>query len=76
MRLDTSKTPGLRAERKARLLTQRALAEMADVSPFTVTRAERGDNVSFGVILALSKSLGVEPCALTEPLAIQNGEEV
>ena len=67
----------LRQARSARLLTIRALAEQAGVSPHTVHQVERGARPpQFGTIRRLSAALGVEPTQVAEFRAVLfDGEE-
>ena len=66
----------LREARVARLLTIRALASRAGVSPYTVHQIERGARPPrFGTIRQISAALGVEPEAVAEFRAVLTGEE-
>ncbi len=52
--------------RKMRLLTVRALAEKAGVSPNTVWRIEHGKGAHPGTISKIARALGVEPAELVK----------
>ena len=66
----------LRQARTARLLTIRALAERAGVSPHTVHQVERGARPPrFGTVKRLSEALGMEPGAVAEFRAVLFGTE-
>jgi transcriptional regulator with XRE-family HTH domain len=57
--------PQLRALRTERLLTQEALAVLAQVSPATVNRIEsKGAPADLATIRKLADALGVSPVAL------------
>ncbi len=65
----------LREARSARLLTIRALAEKAGVSPYTVHQVERGARPPrFATIRRLSDALGVEPETVAEFRRVLHGE--
>ena len=65
----------LRQARSARMLTIRALAEKAGVSPHTVHQVETGQRPPrFATIRALSDALGVEPEQVAEFRAVLAGE--
>lgn len=53
--------PHLRAWRQAKYLSQLELGERAGLSRITITRAERGEAVSFPNIRKLAEALGVTP---------------
>ena len=63
--------PHLRAWRQAKYLSQLELGERAGLSRITITRAERGESVSFPNIRKLAEALGVTPddLAHTDPPA-------
>jgi transcriptional regulator with XRE-family HTH domain len=56
--------PRLGALRRARFLSQDALAEKAGVSQFTVRRIERGAPARYQTIRKLAEALDVEPAEL------------
>lgn len=54
----------LRDLRVAQALSQRALASQAGVSPATIVRAERGDDIRHVTVRKLADALGVPPSEL------------
>lgn len=59
----------LREVRKAKLLTQEALAEAADVHPTFISNVERGYRVpTVPTMLRLARALQVSPSALVDDL--------
>lgn len=68
--------PYLAAWRRARLLTQKDLAERAGISRPTITRGEAGGSISYVHVRALADALGVSPDALRyEDPEAQQGKE-
>ena len=66
----------LRQARSARMLTIRALAERAGVSPHTVHQVERGARTPhFATIRRLSDALGMAPEAVEEFRAVLSGKK-
>ena len=59
--------PRLRELREAAMLSQRDLAERANLSPTTIVHAEAGQDVRFVTVRALAEALGVEPAELAKP---------
>ena len=64
--VNSVKTTKLRALRTEGLMTQTELAEKAGTCVLTVSRAERGERVSFRVVKAFASALGCEPSEITE----------
>lgn len=55
------KLPNLRRIRERKLLSQRALAAEAKVSPVTVSNIENGSDAELRTVGKLAKALAVEP---------------
>jgi len=60
------KAPALRAQREHRALSQRELADLAQVSRRTVTSLESGSDAHPVTIRKLAEALGVDPAELME----------
>jgi len=60
------KLPNLRSIRERKLLSQRALAESAKVSPVTVSNIENGSEAELRTVRKLADALNVEPAELME----------
>lgn len=65
--LDVVTLPRLKARRIKAALSQRALAEAADVAASTVARIEKGGEVYPSTVGKLAKVLKCEPSDLMEP---------
>jgi transcriptional regulator with XRE-family HTH domain len=60
-------TPGLRRLRLERLLTQRQLAERAELALSVIGRLEAGGEARFSTVAKLAEALNVDPRDLTRP---------
>jgi transcriptional regulator with XRE-family HTH domain len=75
-KISTTTAPHLREFRQAKLLTQSELALVADVSEFTISRAENGEPVSFSTLRKLAAALGCERLALVMARGAEGGDSV
>lgn len=67
MRNDTRTVQNLKSMRNDALMTQKELAEKANVSEFTVSRAEAGQAIAFSTIRKLAKALSKLATDLADP---------
>jgi transcriptional regulator with XRE-family HTH domain len=66
------KTPGLHKTRKRLALSQRELADKAQVARQTVIRGERGEPIRYVAVRKIAEALGVSVTELTDEPALSN----